>query len=147
MKANKLFLIAILFFGFLKFASAQSGTLTICDDTDDNIRPLKVYTTATTSTPVNFQIEVGSPLFGTEKSQTFIQWETFKVDANGDETPINQRVMTTESGWLRYATTDPYYFPEPGKYAVYAISYYKRNHLENRGYKEYIAKTFIDVTN
>lgn len=146
MKANILFLAVVLLFGYFKIANAQSGTLTICDDTDDNIRPLKVYTTAATSTPVNFQLEMSSPLFGTEKSQCFIQWETFKVAANGDETPVDQRVMTTESGWLRYATTEPYYFPAPGKYAVYAIDYYKRDNLEHRGYKEYLAKTFIDIT-
>lgn len=146
MKFKILVLALFLTFGFLKIGLAQSGKLTLCNDTDDNINPLTVYTTATTSTPVNFQIAVDAPLFGAEHSQAFIQWETFKVADNGDETPIDQKVMQTESGWLRYATTEPYYFSEPGKYAVYAIDYYKRDFLEHRGYTQYIAKTFIDIT-
>ena len=146
MTTRILFFGILIFLGYFKLASAQSGKLTICHDTDDNINPITVYTTATTSTPVNFQIAVDAPLFGAEHSQAFIQWETFKVADNGDETPIDQKVMQTESGWLRYATTEPYYFSEPGKYAVYAIDYYKRDFLEHRGYTQYIAKTFIDIT-
>lgn len=142
--------IAILF--FVLFASAnislaQSGTLTLCSGTDDNVYALNSYTTASTSTPVYFQLQFEQPLFGdAPQTQTFIQWEVFKILANGDEKPLDEFVMTTNTAFRRYATDQPYYFKEPGKYAVYAISYYKRDTMVHDGYKEYYAKTFIDIT-
>ena len=131
----------------LNFANAQTGTLNICSGTDDNVYALNVYTTATTTTPLYFQLQFETPYQGEAKTQTFIQWETYSVDDKGDENPIDQMVLTTESGYRRYATDQPYYFTKPGKYVVYAIDYYKRATLEHRGYKEYLGKASITITN
>jgi len=127
---------------------AQTGTLNICENTDDNVFPINIYTNASVTTPVMFQIEFSESLYGnTERSQMFILWEVFKVSENGDETPVGDIQMRTESGYKRYATEQAFYFKEPGKYAVYAIDYYKRDVYEKRGYKEYLGKTFIDIAN
>ncbi len=127
---------------------SQTGTLNICDNTNDEVYPINVYTTVSVNTPVRFQIQFDEPLYGnTERSQMFILWEVFSISDNGDETPVGDLHLRTESGYRRYATEEQFYFKQPGKYAVYAIDYYKRDVLEKRGYKEYFGKTFIDITN
>jgi hypothetical protein len=123
----------------------NQGELVFCDNTDNDVNPITVYTSASTSTPVNFCIKFPTQFKDGGAQVINFGFEIYKIE-NGEEKHVNDFLMRMDTGFMRYATENGTYFREPGQYVVYVLDAramqqgYKRG-----GYTEYFAKNTIDI--
>lgn len=154
MKILKLFIFAIFLLWFFDNAYSQKtlphATLTVCENTDDDVNPINPKTTVKVNEGVVYQIAFDEKYkINNEKEpeQFFIYWEVYKMDDNGkDESIFSEMTMTVNSLYKRYAIVEPQYFRSPGKYRVYAIPQGMQDaNYKNGNYQKYFAKTEIEV--
>ncbi len=145
-------LIAVLMFAGNCFPQkVQKATLTVCENTDDQVYPVNSKSTVKVGEPVVFMIDFGSRKFneGKDKAseQFFIAWEVYKVGDDGkDERNITELQQRTESLYKRYAIEEFQRFTEPGKYRIYALPWELRDvNFKSGNYKEYFGMAEIEV--
>ena len=150
---KSLFIIATLFV-FCNLAlsqKSQQGTLTVCENTDDNVYAINPKTTVKIGEPVVYLIDFGSKKYmegkDKEPEQFFIAWEVYKMDAEGkDEKNITELQQRSETLYKRYAIDQFQTFTEPGKYRIYALPWEIRDvNFKSGNYKDYFGKTEIEV--
>jgi hypothetical protein len=123
----------------------NQGELIFCDNTDDNVNPITVYTTASTSTPVNFCVKFSTQLTDGGAQTINFGFEIYKLE-NGEEKHVKDFLMRMNTGYMRYATENGTYFSEPGQYVVYVLDARSMQQGYKRGgYTEYFAKNTIDI--
>jgi len=151
---RSLFLIAILIvvLNDSSFSQkSQQGTLTVCENTDDNVFAINPKTTVKVGEPVVYLIDLGSKKYmegkDKEREQFFIAWEVYKMDAEGkDEMNITELQQRSETLYKRYAIDQFQTFTEPGKYRIYALPWEMRDiNFKSGNYKDYFGKTEIEV--
>lgn len=146
-----LFVLAILSFLPLA-ANAQSpydynkGELVFCDNTDDNVNPINVLSSAGTSSPVNFCVKFPTQFKDDGNQVVVFAFEVYKVSDSGEEMHVHDFTMRMDTGYKRYATEYGYSFSEPGKYVVYCIDYRNIQQGYKLGnYEKYYAKNTITI--
>lgn len=154
MNASKLILISLFFFVLTGSAYSQKtpqhATLTVCENTDDDVNPINPKSTVKVGEGVVYQIAFDEKYRinkETEPDQFFIYWEVYKMDDEGKDVSVYaEKTMTVNSLYKRYAIVEPQYFNEPGKYRIYAIPQGMTDvNFKNGNYKNYFAKTEIEV--
>lgn len=154
MKTLYLFIaiLAMLVFSHTSYSqkSVPQGTLTVCENTDDDVNPINPKTVIKVGEPVVYQIAFTNPYTikdEKESDQFFIAWEVYKMDDDGkDIENFTELQMTAGSLYRRYAITEFQTFYKPGKYRVYALPWEMRDiNYKNGNYKKYFGKTEIEV--
>lgn len=126
------------------------ATVTICENTDDNVNAINPKAVIKVGEPVVFLVSFDEKYKikdETESEQFFIGWEVYKLDDNGnDEQNISELQMRVESLYRRYATVEFQTFPKPGKYRVYALPWEMRDiNYKGGNYEKYWGKMEIEV--
>lgn len=123
----------------------NKAELVFCDNTDNDVNPLTVYTSASTSTPVNFCVKFQTQFKDGYAQTVIFGFEIYKLE-NGEEKHVKDFLMTMNTGYMRYATENGTYFSEPGQYVVYVLdSRTMQQGYKRGGYTEYFAKNTIDI--
>lgn len=129
----------------------QKATLTVCENTDENVRAINPKTTVKVGEPVVYMIDFGSTKYreGKDKSpeQFFIAWEVYKIGEDGkDEKNLSELQQRSETLYKRYAIEEFQRFSEPGKYRVYALPWEMRDvNFKSGNYKDYFGMAEIEV--
>ncbi len=129
----------------------QQGTLTVCENTDDNVYAINPKTVVKVGEPVVFLIDFGSTKYregkDKERDQFFISWEVYKMDSDGkDEMNLTELQQRSETLYKRYAIDQFQTFTEPGKYRIYALPWEMRDiNFKSGNYKDYFGKAEIEV--
>jgi hypothetical protein len=154
MKVLKSLLTVLALFTLLGNAQSQKvqqGTLTVCENTDDNVYAINPKTVVKVGEPVVFLIDFGNTKYregkDKERDQFFISWEVYKIDSDGkDEKNLTELQQRSETLYKRYAIDQFQTFSEPGKYRVYALPWEMRDiNFKSGNYKDYFGKTEIEV--
>lgn len=154
MKTFKLLALTIFLFLVTSVVYSQKtlpkATLTVCENTDNEVNPINPKTTIKVGEPVVYQIAFTNPYKlkdETESEQFFIAWEVYKLDENGkDSENITELQMTTGSLYRRYAIEEFQTFSKPGKYRVYALPWEMRDiNFKGGGYDKYFGMAEIEV--
>lgn len=129
MKAIKLFTAILLVILFQKIAYSQKtipeGTVTVCENTDDDVNIINPKTTVKVGEGVVYQIafpekyKIGKE---TESEQFFIDWKIYQLDKDGNEEYLfGEKTMTVNSLHKRYALSEQQFYTTPGRYRIYAL--------------------------
>ena len=120
------------------------GTITFCDDTDDNLKPLKpaVNNTINKGDGINLQVKLDKGV-----GARFFVWAIYEISSNGDEKPWKDwQVDVANEKYTTFATSDKIYFTKPGKYAVYMLRQNGTNSgLTVGNHTDYYAKNVLTV--
>lgn len=95
------------------------ATITICDDTDDNLKPIKPVTNGTINKGdgVNLQAKLDKGI-----GARFFIWSIYQVNDAGQELPWKDwQVDVANEKYTLFATDSKTYFTVPGKYVIYML--------------------------
>ena len=129
MKALKLFTFLFIILMVQKTVYSQKtipeGTVTVCENTDDDVNPINPKTTVKVGEPIVYQIafenkyKIGKE---TEPEMFFIDWKIYQLDKDGNEEYLyGEKTMTVNSLYRRYALPEQLYYTTPGRYRIYAL--------------------------
>ncbi len=125
------------------------ATVTVCENTDDNVNPINPKATVKTGEPVVYMIAFENKYKikdETEPEQFFIDWKVYMLDKDGNEEYLfGEKTMTVNSLYKRYALAEQLYYTVPGRYRIYALPVgWSEEDLKGNS-KKYYGMTEIDV--
>lgn len=101
------------------------GTVTVCENTDDDVNIINPKTTVKVGEGVVYQVAFDEKYkIGNEKEseQFFIDWKVYQLDKEGNEEYLyGEKTMTVNSLHKRYALSEQLYYTVPGRYRIYAL--------------------------
>lgn len=101
------------------------ATVTVCENTDDNVNPINPKTTLKVGEPVVYMIAFENKYKikdETEPEQFFIDWKVYQLDKEGKEEYLyGEKTMTVNSLYKRYALAEQLSYTVPGRYRIYAL--------------------------
>lgn len=101
------------------------ATVTVCENTDDNVNPINPKTTVKVGEPVVYMIAFENKYKikdETEPEQFFIDWKVYQLDKEGNEEYLyGEKTMTVNSLYKRYALAEQLSYTVPGRYRIYAL--------------------------
>ncbi len=140
---------AVIFFCVLissQFVYSQ-GVFTFCKNVDDNVYPVEPVSEISAGETVYFHFsnEIAVGIEG--GNNITVGWVIHSVGEDGTDSGfINEYFTYFEPGNRRFCTTEPFCFPAPGIYRVYAINWDDRQLNYHPGnFTKYYAKNEITV--
>lgn len=129
MKTTKIVTLLITLFLFQGIVYSQKtlpeATVTVCENTDDNVNPINPKTTVKVGEPVVYMIAFENKYKikdETEPEQFFIDWKVYQLDKEGKEEYLyGEKTMTVNSLYKRYALAEQLSYSVPGRYRIYAL--------------------------
>ena len=129
MKTTKIVTLLITLFLFQGIVYSQKtlpeATVTVCENTDDNVNPINPKTTVKVGEPVVYMIAFENKYKikdETEPEQFFIDWKVYQLDKEGKEEYLyGEKTMTVNSLYKRYALAEQLSYTVPGRYRIYAL--------------------------
>jgi hypothetical protein len=95
------------------------AVITICEDTDDNLKPIKPVLNGTINKGdgVNLLAKLDKAI-----GARFFIWAIYSVNETGEEIPWKDwQVDVANEKWTLFATDSKTYFTVPGKYVIYML--------------------------
>jgi hypothetical protein len=95
------------------------AAITLCDDTDDNLKPIKpvINGTIKKGDGINFMAKLDKAI-----GARFFIWSIYQVKEDGSEVPWKDwQVDVSNENWTLFATDSKIYFTNAGKYVIYML--------------------------
>lgn len=145
-----LFISLFLFQGIVYSQKAlPEASVTVCENTDDNVNPINPKTTVKVGEPVVYMIAFENKYKikdETEPEQFFIDWKVYQLDKEGKEEYLyGEKTMTVNSLYKRYALTEQLSYTVPGRYRIYALPVGWSDEDLKGNSKKYYGVTEIEV--
>jgi len=145
-----LFISLFLFQGIVYSQKAlPEATVTVCENTDDNVNPINPKTTVKVGEPVVYMIAFENKYKikdETEPEQFFIDWKVYQLDKEGKEEYLyGEKTMTVNSLYKRYALAEQLSYTVPGRYRIYALPVGWSDEDLKGNSKKYYGVTEIEV--
>ena len=145
-----LFISLFLFQGIVYSQKAlPEASVTVCENTDDNVNPINPKTTVKVGEPVVYMIAFENKYKikdETEPEQIFIDWKVYQLDKEGKEDYLyGERTMTVNSLYKRYALAEQLSYTVPGRYRIYALPVGWSDEDLKGNSKKYYGVTEIEV--
>ena len=125
------------------------ATVTVCENTDDNVNPINPKSTVKVGEPVVYMIAFADKYKikdETEPEQFFIDWKVYQLDKEGNEEYLyGEKTMTVNSLYKRYALAEQLSYTVPGRYRIYALPVGWSEADLNGNNKKYYGMTEIEV--
>ena len=149
MKTKTIIIFFAVMFAWINFSEQifSQGVFTFCKSVDDNVYPVEAVTEIVSGTPVYFHFAMQEPVGIEGGNNITVGWVIHSVGEDGtDNGFINEYFTYFEPGNRRFCTTVPFYFSQPGRYRVYAISWDDRQvNFHPGSLTKYYAKNEITV--
>lgn len=145
-----LFISLFLFQGIVYSQKAlPEASVTVCENTDDNVNPINPKTTVKVGEPVVYMIAFENKYKikdETEPEQFFIDWKVYQLDKEGKEEYLyGEKTMTVNSLYKRYALAEQLSYTVPGRYRIYALPVGWSDEDLKGNSKKYYGVTEIEV--
>ena len=145
-----LFISLFLFQGIVYSQKAlPEASVTVCENTDDNVNPINPKTTVKVGEPVVYMIAFENKYKikdETEPEQFFIDWKVYQLDKEGKEDYLyGEKTMTVNSLYKRYALAEQLSYTVPGRYRIYALPVGWSDEDLKGNSKKYYGVTEIEV--
>lgn len=145
-----LFISLFLFQGIVYSQKAlPEASVTVCENTDDNVNPINPKTTVKVGEPVVYMIAFENKYKikdETEPEQFFIDWKVYQLDKEGNEEYLyGEKTMTVNSLYKRYALAEQLSYTVPGRYRIYALPVGWSDEDLKGNSKKYYGVTEIEV--
>jgi hypothetical protein len=117
--------------------------ITLCDDTDDNLKPIKpvMNETINKGDGINFMAKLDKAI-----GARFFIWAIYSVNESGDEIPWKDwQVDVANEKWTLFATDSKIYFTNPGKYVIYMLPQNGTNTGVSGKQTRYYGRTVLNV--
>lgn len=153
MKTTRIVTLLISLFLFQGIVYSQKAlpeaTVTVCENTDDNVNPINPKTTVKVGEPVVYMIAFENKYKikdETEPEQFFIDWKVYQLDKEGNEEYLyGEKTMTVNSLYKRYALAEQLSYTVPGRYRIYALPVGWSDEDLKGNSKKYYGVTEIEV--
>ena len=153
MKTTRIVTLLITLFLFQGIVYSQKtlpeATVTVCENTDDNVNPINPKTTVKVGEPVVYMIAFADKYNikdETEPEQFFIDWKVYQLDKDGNEEYLyGEKTMTVNSLYKRYALAEQISYTVPGRYRIYALPVGWSDEDLKGNSKKYYGMTEIEV--
>jgi len=145
-----LFISLFLFQGIVYSQKAlPEASVTVCENTDDNVNPINPKTTVKVGEPVVYMIAFENKYKikdETEPEQIFIDWKVYQLDKEGKEEYLSgEKTMTVNSLYKRYALAEQLSYTVLGRYLIYALPVGWSDEDLKGNSKKYYGVTEIEV--
>lgn len=153
MKTTRIVTLLISLFLFQGIVYSQKAlpeaSVTVCENTDDNVNPINPKTTVKVGEPVVYMIAFENKYKikdETEPEQFFIDWKVYQLDKEGKEEYLyGEKTMTVNSLYKRYALAEQLSYTVPGRYRIYALPVGWSDEDLKGNSKKYYGVTEIEV--